>query len=193
MKVIYYNETTGEITSAANAPGLDNMHPPSEGELAIMSDYSGPLPGYWNGTEVIPVPTQPSTAHIWNWVSKQWEQNIEIAKLLARARIKSARAIAETADFSYQGHVYDADPASYSKILGAAQLAMQALLLNQSWQETWTLADNTSITLSIQDMLGVGVALGTQVSSAYSTARDLLGQIDAATTIESVEAIQWPT
>ena len=141
---------------------------------------------------VIPVPPQPSPAHEWNWATKQWAYDIEEGRAQAWSRIKSARESVEFGAFVWDGHTFDGDSESQRRIQGAAQLATLAQATGQPFSIDWTLADNTQVTLTAAEMIGVGVALGQHVNGAHGIARTLRTQIDAATTPEELEAIQWP-
>jgi hypothetical protein len=114
---------------------------------------------------------------------------LEAAKERAWTRIKLARAAAEAKDVIYDGGAYQADK---ERISGATQLAWMAKQSGQEYSITWTLTDNTTRTLDADGMIGLGIALGMQVTQVYDTGRALREQITAATTIEEVEAIAWP-
>jgi hypothetical protein len=114
---------------------------------------------------------------------------LDVAKARAWNRIKVARAIAESSDVAYDGGLYQADK---ERISGATQLAWMAKAAGQDYSITWTLTDNSTRTLDADGMIGLGVALGLQVTHVYDTGRALRDQIAAATTIEEVNAIGWP-
>jgi hypothetical protein len=98
----------------------------------------------------------------------------------------------EFGPFVCGGQTFDGDSESQRRIQGAAQLATLAQATGQPFSIDWTLADNTQATLTATEMIGVGVALGQHVNGAHGIARALRAQIDAATTPEELEAIQWP-
>ena len=114
------------------------------------------------------------------------------ARAEAWSRIKSARESVEFGPFVWGGQTFDGDSESQRRIQGAAQLATLAQATGQPFSIDWTLADNTQATLTATEMIGVGVALGQHVNGAHGIARTLRTQIDAATTPEELEAIQWP-
>lgn len=127
-----------------------------------------------------------------------WQMPERIAvdiRLLAEAKaykwtaLKAARTVAEAASFTCDGSVYQADK---ERISGAVQLALLAQLAGQPFSIDWTLSDNSVRTLDAAQMIAVGVALGTVVSSIFDTARQLRIQLDAANTVEEVDAIGWP-
>lgn len=84
-----------------------------------------------------------------------------------------------------------ADDRSKLKVSGLVQMAQIAWSHEQAvavaegrdplltcFQETFTLADNSTIVLDAQTAIGVGVAVGTYVSQVHTIARDLRELID---------------
>lgn len=114
------------------------------------------------------------------------------ARAQAWDRIKAARNGAEFGTFTWNGLVFDGDSESQRRIQGAAQLAAMAIAANVPWSIAWTLADNTTITMSAADMIAAGTSLAVSVAGAHNVARALRTQIDAATTQEELDAIVWP-
>lgn len=115
-----------------------------------------------------------------------------VAKAQAWARIKAARDRAEFGTFTWNGYTFDGDPESQRRIQGAAQLAAMAITAGVPWSIAWTLADNSTITMSAADMIAAGTSLAVSVAGAHNTARALRTQIDAAATQAELDAIQWP-
>ena len=192
IKVAYLTQADGQVFSILTGPSLEGMPDAPVGQLATLTDYSGPLPAYWNGAVVQAIPAQPSPSHIWNWATKQWVYDLTEGRAQAWSRIKSARESVEFGPFVWGGQTFDGDSESQRRIQGAAQLATLAQATGQPFSIDWTLADNTQATLTAAEMIGVGVALGQHVNGAHGIARTLRTQIDAATTPEELEAIQWP-
>lgn len=141
---------------------------------------------------VVAVPEAPSISHVWDWTSKTWVFNLPAARAQAWDRIKAARNGAEFGTFTWNGLVFDGDSESQRRIQGAAQLAAMAIAANVPWSIAWTLADNTTITMSAADMIAAGTSLAVSVAGAHNVARALRTQIDAATTQEELDAIVWP-
>lgn len=166
----------------------------SEGENLMRVDerYQGEL-AYVSGGAYIRVPPAPSAAHVFNWTSKVWEDPRLLMdfKGLAWARIKACRDAAEFSTFSWSGHIFDGDIDAQRRINLAVLGAQVALAAGQPWSVDWTLADNSFVTLSASDMVGVAEAMGASINAAHEWARGLRIQIDAASTIEELEAV-WP-
>ena len=106
-------------------------------------------------------------------------------------RIKVARAAAESAGFIFNGMRYDSDPLSLQRISSAVTLAMLAQSAGQPFAIDWTVADNTVVPLDAAGMIGVGLTCGQYVASVFDRARVLREQIDAATTADQLDALQW--
>lgn len=104
------------------------------------------------------------------------------------AEIKRNRDTAEFGGFTWDGSPFDSDAISQSRIQGAVQLAAMA----PGFTIDWTLADNTTMTLTKAEVIGLGMALGAHIASVHSRGRVLRALIEAPdATVESVEAITW--
>lgn len=88
------------------------------------------------------------------------------------------------------------DDVSTQNITGLVVMAQVAIANGQPFSEPFTLADNSVVTFDAAGMIGMGVAVGQFVSAVYARARDLRTQLDAATTLEALAAIDvtagWP-
>lgn len=152
--------------------------------------------------EIAP-PTPASTAQAPRWTGTEWEliaievPDVEKTSVLTLADekelawniIKAERSNKEKGTFTCDGVVYQTD---IIRIGGAAQLAFMAKVSNVAFENKWTSADNTVITLNADQMIAVGKAQGQHVNDVYAIARDLRVLINAATTIGKVKAITWP-
>jgi hypothetical protein len=125
------------------------------------------------------------------WVDGAWAdiRDLEQKKSDKWDEVKSARDGAEHGGFTWDGSVFDSDPAAQTKIIGATQLANMS---PASFLMDWTLKDNTVRTLTGAQMISVGQALGVHVNAQHVLGRTLRQQIEAATTASEVAAIHWP-
>lgn len=105
--------------------------------------------------------------------------------------LKLDRDAAENAGFTWDGSTFDSDKTSQSRIQGASQLAILAVSSGSPFSIDWTLADNTVRTLSAQDMIAVGVAMGQHIQAQHAKGRQLRANLDAATTPQEIDSIQW--
>ena len=132
------------------------------------------------------------------WTGTAWEYRaptnqpteLEMCKTAKWAEVKQHRDATENGGFTWDGSSFDSTPISQSRIQGAAQLATLAKINNQPFSIDWTLADNSVRTLSGDDMIAVGAALGAHINEQHVRARQLREQIEAATTPEQVQAVR---
>ncbi|PPE71483.1 DUF4376 domain-containing protein [Caldimonas thermodepolymerans] len=186
--VVDSHGTVVKLVSGSEEQVLLNV---GEGEEAIFDPYPGDA--YWDheNSQWVPIPPQPSPVYEWDPYEKQWKdpRSLSAVKREAKARITAARDAAEDGSrFECDGAVYQSD---LPRISGASLGALTALLNGQPFAVDWTLADNTVKTLDAPGMLRVGFAQFAHINALHQKARQLKAQIDAATTIAEVEAIQW--
>ncbi|WP_215408435.1 DUF4376 domain-containing protein [Janthinobacterium sp. JC611] len=137
------------------------------------------------------LPPQPSEHHEYDAAADMWidARTLDSVKARTWARIKAARSVAEAADFTCGGVLYQADK---DRIVGAAHMALIAQAAGQPYSIDWTLSDNTYLTLDAAGMIAVGAALGAHVATAFAIALHLRGRIAAAASFDALEAIVWP-
>lgn len=190
MIVAYYEKITGMVHTVLQAPGLDSMPQPSATDFGIILANPISLPGYVDGNTYVPLPPSPSAAFQFNWVTKQWEdpRTLDDHKDIKWESIKAARDAAEKSTFVWNGHTIDADMA---RINGAATGVIIAQAAGQTYEDTWTLADNSTLPVSGADILEMALALVSHVSACHARGRALRQQILDCTTKEQVDAIEW--
>lgn len=140
-------------------------------------------------------PTMPNEYCYWNVPTAQWV-DIRPLQALKDAKwdtIKIARAQANTAPLSTPYGTFDANIVSQKSITDAILLLQTLEQLGTPTTIDFTLTNNTTVTLTTQQMVNVGLLLGQRTQEVYATGRALRAQIDAATTVAEVEAITWPT
>jgi hypothetical protein len=184
-----YNGNTGEVLRTGIAP--DDQVAAQVGPYeALLLDVQAPPFTYIDDGEFVPMPEEPSPNHRFDWATKTWYDPRTVADHRAAKwnELKQARSQAEFAPLTVGSHTFDADAKSQQNIAGAVQLATLAA---DGWTIDWTLADNTTATLSKAEMVAVGVALGERTSSIYAYARGLRETLDEAIDIEGVQAVVW--
>lgn len=117
---------------------------------------------------------------------------LDIPRTYKWNELKLERSRREYSGFTWDGSTFDSDPQSQSRVQGGVQLAIMAQQANQPFSINWTLKDNSVRTLSGQDMIGVGQALAAHIQALHETSRALRQQLDNATSVQAIEAIQWP-
>lgn len=134
----------------------------------------------------------------WEPATEQWVDERQAEQLRAQlwTAIKARRDVAEYGVFMWDGSSFNADRESRNRIMGATQLASMAAASGQPYQIVWTLADNTTRTLSAMEMMSVGATLGARVAAAHARAAELRAQVTAAPGMDALRAIDitagWP-
>lgn len=156
--------------STADGTFVVGLHPEN------MSDY-------WDGDAFVSIGEPPSTHHTFDYTTKQWTDSRSLDEIKAQkwGEIKSQRDRLEFGGFEFSGNVYDSDQVSQGRIMGAAV----------AWiDQTWTLADNTTVELTAQQLKELYAALQAHIASAHERGRIARQLIFDAETKEEVEAIQ---
>jgi hypothetical protein len=157
--------------------------------LAELSDTTVAQDYYFDGTTIHPTPAKPTVWSEWNWNTNTWSDprtlaDVKAAKWLV---IRDKRNQVEYGGFSWDNNVFDSDPTSQQRIMGAVQLAA----LDPEFVVDWTLKNNATIELTAQDLKDLATALAQHVTQTHQHARLLREQINVATQNSQVDAINW--
>lgn len=98
----------------------------------------------------------------------------------------------EVSGFPYMGKTFDSDSLSVMRILTTAMAAVVAVIQNQPMEITWVTADNSTIALDRNGILGLPVALATHANNLHLMGRDMREQIEQAAPLAQVAAVKWP-
>lgn len=191
---VVYRVATGEITFASTntAEGLAIDLPAmvDAGEQSLVTELIEDFVEsgfYVKDDEVRAYPAKPHAGVVWDLANEAWLEDLAQLKADAWERIKARRMETEFGFLVYGGNTYEIDAVSQRRIQGAVQLAG----LDNSLSLDWTLADNSSVVLSAADLIGLGVALGQHVSAVHAYARGLRQQIESATDVAALDAVEW--
>lgn len=107
--------------------------------------------------------------------------------------IKRDRQAALDAGFVWDGSRFDSDPEARTNISDGVLLAQTLMGMGLPADREWTLADNSTRSLSGEDVVSVGIAMGMHIDAAHTRARLLRAQLfaEATDTPEKIEAISW--
>ena len=91
----------------------------------------------------------------------------------------------------------DSDAEARSNITGAATGALIAKVSNLPYSVTWTMLDNTTVTLDADGMIAMGLAVLSHVNACHDRARQLRTAIESAANMAELLAIDvtagWPS
>ncbi|ENU98467.1 DUF4376 domain-containing protein [Acinetobacter variabilis] len=141
-----------------------------------------PEPNMYYKDGWVAMPAQPSPYHIFNYDLKDWidPRTLDEIKAQKWAEIKSGRDLLEFGGFEFEGSAYDSDQVSQSRIMGAAVAGVD---------QTWTLADNSTVELSASQLQQLYAALQAHIASVHERGRIARQLIYEAETKEQVEAV----
>ncbi|MDR1008003.1 MAG: DUF4376 domain-containing protein [Campylobacteraceae bacterium] len=111
---------------------------------------------------------------------------LEELKAQKKAEINAKKEAAEHADITYLNNVYQADADSQNKLTSAVLLCQAAGLTTYDW---WT-ADNKRVTLSVAEIVGLGVTIAQRSSALVAKGREKKDAIDKANKA-ALEKIKW--
>ncbi len=189
MDFVKFDPQTGQILFSGKCP--DSMLKLQGPNIVVADVDSRTHYVDVQAMAVVAFPPRPGDGYYWNWSAKAWDFDLTAARAAAWARIKAARDSALNGPFTWSGHVFDGDTVSQQRIHGAVQIATLALQAGQAYSVDWTLADNTTVTLSAADMIAVWQAMGAQYQANFAKGQALRLQIDSATTQAALDAIVW--
>lgn len=118
------------------------------------------------------------------------EPTLAEKKAALRAAINAERDRREQGGFEYDGTVFDSDATSVIRINAAVNTAVAAVLGSSEFSVGWTAADNTTVTLDAQGLLGLSTALAAHSNTQHVRARSLKEQLDAAEDEVAVKAVE---
>lgn len=127
----------------------------------------------------------------WQYVEipKEPEPTMDELKVAKWVEIKSKRDALEQSGVAYLGKVIDSDTVSVQRIAVAVQAAQAAISASTDFTLDWTCQDNTVLTMTAAQVVGMSVALATYSNQLHQTARELRDQIEAATTVDELDSI----
>lgn len=139
---------------------------------------------YWNGTSWVDIGPAPQWYFQFDYNTKKWvdSRDLEQTKKEKWERIKLERNTLELSGFVYNGNVYDSDMTSQIRIICGAVLGAPT---------TWTLQNNEVIELTSEQLKELGQALAQHVQGLHDRARAARININACTTADQVDAVNF--
>lgn len=181
------------------------------GELILVGSQSTePTPGHIaNGYYRRPgrpgpnYTTKQSEFDVWDSVNMVWAPNpseeqervlkqaqeLIGAKVSKQTLLKQARDSVEYGPFTYNGMTFDGDLDAQRRLSVLVSAAKSAIAAGYSFTKDFTLADNTVVQLTAEDFIGIEMAKLWQVDVAFQEYRLKKAAIEAAATLEELEAI----
>ncbi len=180
MTVIVSN--SGEIIKSISAPAeVIELNTPV-GCIALPDPPR--LGMYFSDGEWVDLPDSPSPYHTFDYSTKQWidPRSLDEIKAQKWAEIKAQRDQLEFGGFEFEDNIYDSDQVSQGRIMGAAAAEVD---------QTWTLADNSTVELTAQQLKELYAALQAHIAGVHERGRIARQKIETALTYEEIEAVNF--
>lgn len=182
----YIVEPTGKIITMycgdVNMVALNT----SSDAIYVDSDVNVPMTAYYDFDQYqfVNIGEAPTPHHMFNYAFKQWDDTRSLSDIKTQAweRLKQQRDSTEFGGFIFEGNTYDSDQISQGRIFGAAMYDQPQI---------WTLADNSTVSLTATQMRQLCIALQQHVAAAHARGRYVRQQLVEATTIDEVDAIAY--
>ena len=185
--IIVYEKSNGKVLHCMSIP-MEFYNNAAAHQDYIEVDYftfekASRVEGYVDKGEWYAAEGKPSENHIYDYDLKDWIdlRTLDEIKTQKWAEIKSQRDRLEFGGFEFGGGVYDSDQVSQGRIMGAVSAGVD---------QVWTLADNTTVSLTASQLQQLYVTLQAHIASVHERGRIARQLIFEAETKEQVEAIQ---
>ena len=196
INYVMLSNSDHRILGAGTAIDLDSMggmaRIRSAYVLEVDSEIAQNIENYFfNGNSFQLKPPKPNKVGDWVFDSSTYswvdttppviQPTLDEIKELKWTQIKKQRDQLEFGGFEFEGGVYDSDQVSQGRIMGAAIAGVD---------QVWTLADNTTVSLTAAQLQQLYAALQAHIASVHERGRIARQLIFDAETKEEVEAIQ---
>lgn len=193
----FYRPATGEIVQVAYLSGNQGMVAAMLGckVMEITQKESARVRGvsYVKDSRII-VAGDPPRNREWDWKTLSWTDPRTISDLRAQvwSRMKTARAAATAAPFEMDGMKFDAGPLSVAALNTQATAAANHAG-SKPFEVLWTLADNTTATLTRTQLLKLQAGVAQRAATVHNQFQALREQVDAAPDRGALESLLQDT
>lgn len=176
-------DSNGKVThTLSGVHSLVEVNTPDDA-VYVDTDEKDITPSfYFNGVSFVDVGLPLTPNHTFDYVIKEWVDLRTLDQIKAQkwAEIKSERDRIEFGGFEFDGDIYDSDQVSQGRILGASIAGVD---------QVWTLADNSTRSLSASQLQQLYAALQTHTALVHERGRIAREAIMSAITKEDVDAV----
>ena len=184
MKRILLNDDASILSVLEGNQELISLNTPKDAKFVDDIEYISSTDYFDSATSTfVSIGESPSQHHTFDYTTKQWidPRSLDEIKAQKWAEIKAERDQLEFGGFEFGGNIYDSDQVSQGRIMGAAVAGVD---------QTWTLANNTTVELTAQQLKELYAALQSHIASVHERGRIARQLIFEAETKERVELVQ---
>lgn len=195
MNYAIYSATPGRIlrTGHCSPDTIELQLRAGEAYIEVSNDINDATHYINSSGQLTPYPEKPSQFHVFDFNAGTYSdpRTLQDFKDLKWRGIKQARTAYLNSPITTPYGVFDGDPTSQDNIKGAIQLSDKLLAFSQPSDITFTLADNSRVTLTNAELNTVGFVLGARTNAAHEASAVLRTQIEETTTREELDLILW--
>ena len=183
MKRVFLNDDASIRSVLEGTQELISLNTPKDAKFVDDIEYTSSTDYFDSATSTfVSIGEPPSRHHAFDYISKQWidPRSLDEIKAQRWTEIKSERDILEFGGFEFDGGIYDSDQVSQGRIMGAVSAGVD---------QTWTLADNTTVNLTASQLQQLYAELQAHIASVHERGRIARQLIFDAETKDQVEAI----
>lgn len=184
MKRVFLNDDASILSVLEGSQELISLNTTKDAKFVDDIEYISSTDYFDSATSTfVSIGEAPSQHHTFDYEIKQWvdPRSLDDIKAQKWAEIKSQRDQLEFGGFEFESNIYDSDQVSQGRIMGAASAGVD---------QTWTLANNTTVELTALQLQQLYTALQAHIASVHERGRIARLAIESAVTQEEVEAIQ---
>jgi len=176
------NTESGRVIYSSHLDKDESVLSRLTSEESIIDEEAFHLPAYWDGVNFIPIGFPPGPFWEFNYTLKEWEDvtPLYVVRKDKWKLIKDERDVLESSGFEYKGVIFDSDANSQTKLLNFITMGLPV---------TWTLKDNSTIDLTVEDLNALKGVLANHITSLHERSRIAREKIEQATTKEEVMAV----
>ena len=112
------------------------------------------------------------------------QETVETLKEAKRKKINAERDRLEKSGFPYLDKMIDSDMQSVNRITVMTNTALAAIAASEPFTIIWTCADNSSLELDAEGVIGMNNALALNGNTLHVRARELKAEVDAITSTD---------
>ncbi len=129
---------------------------------------------------------------VWMWDALANTDDLIVAKAASWTAIKTERDRRERLPLDYLDKKLDFDSLSSDRLTWAIAAARSAIANGTKDSSLeWTCLDDSILTMTAQQIVDLPIAVAQRADGLHRRARELRAAIDAAKTVEEVQAIKW--
>ena len=179
------------ITGELGQTGLaDNWHELPGAEEGTPPDWAYyRLDGEW-----FPRTEAPTQFHEWNWELHCWLdlRDLDQLRIQRWKELKTLRTQQIEAPKQTSVGVFDANKDAQVNLANVISLTRMAAEKGLPAEANFTLADNSRVTLTLEQLQTAALEMGVQVQAIYDEWSGLRSALQKAKSVEAINAVVWP-